>query len=350
MKSKRLTRGRRDKHSLRMFCSGPGIGESIVLQLPCGGWGVVDCWGRDSCATLEFLQLHKVERLLFYCQTHPHHDHFSGAHKLLRHFQGKIDNLWRFPGFTPRDFMKWILSAKTAARYRGDTQADAHADAYIELLKCFDREKKHLKDENYRRVAAPHKGLLTNWRFNYSVNALAPTAKTLDQVEKAMAKIIVKRGKNVLDDASGKVLNSASIVLLIQFSRAKVLLLADAQGAEASPHPQPCSVIKIAHHGSDNGFGAEPLTALPSTNLRAFALITPFISCRLPRDNMVIRYKKAFKLLLQTNENLQLPRLVVPTLRNPRVTATACVWVGIEVFPTGRVRQIPASQSMSGKL
>jgi len=56
------------------------IGESIVVQLPNGNWGVVDCYASslpnlETNFTLQFLLNQQIQHLEFLCLTHPHNDH-----------------------------------------------------------------------------------------------------------------------------------------------------------------------------------------------------------------------------------------------------------------------------------
>jgi beta-lactamase superfamily II metal-dependent hydrolase len=56
-----------------------GVGESIVVELPNGNWGVIDCYASNladpsSNHTLNFLRKQEVTSLEFLCLTHPHLD------------------------------------------------------------------------------------------------------------------------------------------------------------------------------------------------------------------------------------------------------------------------------------
>lgn len=67
---------------LEVHVLGAGRGESIVLRLPDGGWGVVDCCASSSSdesknSTLEFLRSRNIKELEFLCLTHPHDDHYK---------------------------------------------------------------------------------------------------------------------------------------------------------------------------------------------------------------------------------------------------------------------------------
>jgi hypothetical protein len=87
---------------LTIHVIGAGIGESIILELPNGQWGVVDCYAskisdETTNQTLNFLKRRKVETLAFLCLTHPHQDHFRGITHLLNRYKGKLERFWIFP-------------------------------------------------------------------------------------------------------------------------------------------------------------------------------------------------------------------------------------------------------------
>ncbi|MFQ6043271.1 MAG: tetratricopeptide repeat protein [Candidatus Poribacteria bacterium] len=63
------------KNALTVHVLGEGIGESIILELPNGKWGIVDCYTRsikDETAnqTLNFLKQSNVQELEFLCLSH----------------------------------------------------------------------------------------------------------------------------------------------------------------------------------------------------------------------------------------------------------------------------------------
>ena len=88
-----------DAPTLEVHLLGGGKGESVVLKLPDGQWGVVDCYSGsvtnpDANPTTQFLRSRGVTTLLFVCLTHPHDDHFLGMVKLIEEFRPR--EFWRF--------------------------------------------------------------------------------------------------------------------------------------------------------------------------------------------------------------------------------------------------------------
>jgi beta-lactamase superfamily II metal-dependent hydrolase len=95
-----------DTALLKIYVFGSTEGESIVLHLPNGKWGVVDSFAsslKDSATNPAYtiLKRESVTELDFLCLTHPHDDHFRGMTQLLTDFA--IKQFWTFFGPDPRD-------------------------------------------------------------------------------------------------------------------------------------------------------------------------------------------------------------------------------------------------------
>ncbi len=101
-----------DPRRLSVHVLGAAKGESIVLQLPNGRWGVVDCYARSLNPTLMFLRESGVEKLEFLCLTHPHDDHYRGMSQILEEFP--VAYFWHFGAPRAHDALQAArqLSAK----------------------------------------------------------------------------------------------------------------------------------------------------------------------------------------------------------------------------------------------
>lgn len=328
-----------DPEGLRLFFFGPGFGESIVLSFPDGKWGVVDYCGRSASkdgGILAFLEQHQVERLAFFCLTHPHEDHYFGADHLLEKYSGKIDRIWRYSGLTSREVAaKAVTPAYVKALRDGDPEARDLADNFLKVMNAISEAGRKLPDEFYLRVVAPMSLFATE---STKISALRATTAMVDSVE---AKIVAKnadpeRGLFLFNDDEGSLLNSLSVVLLIEFHDARIALLADAQGAgEAITNgSDEFSVVKIAHHASSNGLGAARLPRSPG-----FGIATPYRRSQLPTKEMIERYGKIFANLKITGGPAR-PKTPTPGLRDPRLVNTDTGWFGILVLPTGEVKAL----------
>ncbi|MBE7156942.1 MAG: hypothetical protein INR62_00650 [Rhodospirillales bacterium] len=341
------------RRTLQLYFFGPGVGESIVLRLPCGQWGVVDCYAPVGVAAehdiIEFLRRRGVERLAFFCWTHPHADHFRGAHRLLEAYRGRIDRLWRYGGFSGKELHTRIaLAAKVKAKIEQDPEADALAGDFMRLLQEISKAKVGMSDENYRLVLAPASLLESE---AYEIRALRPGSALVEGIQdRVLARNIdPQRGYLLLCEEEGTVLNSLSVVLSIRFGTARVVLLGDAEGADEDihAHAEEFTALKIAHHGSCNGYGVNVLGTAAKASAKAVAMgvITPYNRSRLPRDEMVTHYKAIARTLLVTAppQAVRL-RKIVAGMRNPRLAHDPKArWHGVEVFDTGEVRRMPES-------
>ncbi|MEK7677263.1 MAG: MBL fold metallo-hydrolase, partial [Verrucomicrobiota bacterium] len=326
---------------LKVYCLGPGIGESIVLQLPCGGWGIVDCYQVDGGGTLEFLLQQKIKRLKFICFTHPHEDHYRGAHKLLDHYTGRIEQIWRFPGVSKKDLQNLGLAARARAKYVGDPEANGIANEYLLMLQSLTRERERLDKHTYRQLIAPH--LLLEEKL-YKIEVTEPGTPTVQAFQERLSRIFIKRCPMLLADEGGDLINSLSIVLAITFGAATVFLLGDAQGPDTvldEKKPARYSLVKIAHHGSHNGLGAKILTrGNRNPHCVNHGIVTPYARSNLPRQDMLRKYEKACAKLIHTCPDLNsLPRRPVPGMSNARVPNKNITWIGIEVSGDGKIRR-----------
>lgn len=329
-----------DAGRLELYFFGPGVGESIAIRLPSGDWGVVDCYAKSPNAeenVLVFLKKRGVQKLAFFCLTHPHADHFSGAHWLLKEYRGKIDRIWRHPGFSTRDItMRMLLAGKVKARRFQDTEAEELVDEYATLLHEIDQAKHALISDGYRRVVAPVTLLEGG---NFIIRALRPTSFILDEIESHIVRQDASDGFLLLDESEGELLNSLSVVLAIEFGKIAVYLLADAQGAGDRLHHtrDDFTAIKVAHHGSANGFAAETLV---SKGVK-FGVITPYLRSQLPRLRMIERYNEACESLVITGKRpLPRPKKIVPGLKNARLTKSDDSWAAISLDEDGDLQEI----------
>ena len=86
--------------SLRFF--NVGQGDSILIELPDGSYGMVDCHfdpllGQAKPPALEFLEQRSDVCLRFICITHFDYDHFRGITQVLQHVadaRWSIDEMW----------------------------------------------------------------------------------------------------------------------------------------------------------------------------------------------------------------------------------------------------------------
>jgi hypothetical protein len=332
----------RPPNPLKIYCMGPGFGESIVLHLPCGGWGVVDCFQGARGGTVDFLQKMGVERLKFFCLTHPHDDHYRGTHKLFKRYTGKIENVWRFSGLTVAHLQNLALASRARDNFGGDREAGELALDYLRMVESMGRERDRIGDRHYFQVSYP-RTLLEEEK--YKIEVKRPGNRCLERFQEKFARIVIKSTPLLLSDEGGESINSISVVLGITFGTARVVLLGDAQGPESSldidGDQGDYAVVKIAHHGSPNGLGAEILTrARRRISKVDHAILTRYSRSRLPSDDMERKYGQGCVKLVKTPEGpSRRPRRVIPAMANARILNETVNWVGLEVSHDGEIRQ-----------
>jgi len=139
-----------DQSLLGLHVLGGGVGESIVLELPQGGWGVIDCYAgtlRDPATNLTFQFLHErgVSELEFLALTHPHADHYRGLLDLLEEFS--VRQFWRFGGVSSKELLRLVRGLTEDAQQRQNKSQAAEARYLDDVLRHVDhlRRSKHLQ-------------------------------------------------------------------------------------------------------------------------------------------------------------------------------------------------------------
>jgi beta-lactamase superfamily II metal-dependent hydrolase len=132
-------------------------------------------------------------------------------------------------------------------------------------------------------------------------------------------------------------LNMLSVVLKVSFGEAVVLLLADSEGAAdiLEPDASRYAVVKIAHHGSDNGVGADAEYTIDH------GVITPYSRSGLPEPEMCKKYRKKTSTMFITGGDAP----ILPGLRKFQKIPTAGQWTAIEIAASGQLESYLVSRS-----
>ena len=331
---------------LRVYVCGEGIGESVLLELPCGGWGLIDCYLPSASAAsnmLTFMEKLGVKQLTFLCLTHPHADHYLGLDFLLREFAGRIERVWRHPGFTPRDILvRVLLAAKVKPLRDLDPEANRLADGYMSVEEAMHDVTKNLQPDCYRLVVGPTE-LLNGG--SYMIEALGPCSNLIDQVEGKLGKIESNKGCLVFSDSEGRICNSLSIVLRLTFGQCIVMLLGDAvdEPHAAMIDSSRVTLLKVAHHGSSTGLGAKLYAKgnVPRRRSVKCAVVTPYLRSNLPRKLMVQNYATMCGALHITGRKPGMGSgRIFPGLMRAAVVKSSSSWVGFEITASGNVTKL----------
>jgi hypothetical protein len=287
------------RNLLSVHVIGAGKGESIILQMPNGQWGVVDCYARVikdplTNPTLRFLRRNGVEQLLFLCLTHPHEDHFRGITHLLDEYEGRIGEIWRFAA---RPLYQVIAHLQAEAVEGGGHPIKRSSVA--ELTEFFRRVDAMRKRSAVAvRLVEGYKLLLSTTvaangeNVPLKIFALGPSGTLVDAYQAAIENYFV--GKHT--HAKTPRHNQISGVLKVQWGQTSVVLGADAEREsweailsdsirQTEGTSLAADLVKISHHGSKNGIAKnlwDELTADSTPERKCDAVLTPFFAQRLP--------------------------------------------------------------------
>jgi hypothetical protein len=303
---------------------GPGYGESIVVELPDGQWGIIDSFRMPlgPVPLPELLRRHfNISALLFLAVTHPHADHCVGVEQLLRDFP--CTELWVFDAILEQDLCDYYreLMYRALSDPVGE-DLDLKPETTL-------HELENLRENILARWAANPKqkfrllrGAIAPFTLcggAVTVRCLTPGDGSLvhyrEQLKRILATILARvaaarphsRGlwqkivhifesipwaRSAADPVPSVNQNLASSALLMEYGDTRLLFMADAERPlweDWDRERGSCEVLtvkgihflKVAHHGSLNGcFDALYLAAC--TAAPPVAVLTPFSRSRSP--------------------------------------------------------------------
>jgi beta-lactamase superfamily II metal-dependent hydrolase len=285
-----------DRATLDLHIIGGSKGESILVRLPDGAWGVVDCYAStpddpSTNPTAVFLRNNGVERLDFLCLTHPHDDHFLGMAKLIDEFRPK--EFWRFGALSHEHIKKYLAYLHIKAKATKNTELERSSKA---LMAIFERARNGARNGTIRIRRATAR---MNLSFGESsvpravaIECLAPTGNQIELYESAILNCVGADGR-VATQLPHSRHNRVSMVLRITHGAAQIILGGDLEDsgwkdvlAEFGGAPLFASVVKVSHHGSTNGY-CEHLWEHFSGGRAPIAVITPYHRFELPRPDAI---------------------------------------------------------------
>jgi beta-lactamase superfamily II metal-dependent hydrolase len=322
---------------------GPGYGESIVLELPDGQCGVIDTFAgraKNPPPVLQFLERGlNTRRLLFLAVTHPHADHCLGCRRLIETLT--VDEFWVFDALHFEGLHRYFRELSRLGR-RELVEEDLRLPS--------GRIGSELIWVNRRLVAVEKKrtGLLRLLRSGrpfqicqgaISVHFLTPGDGQLHGYRAVLGadmEALVGDGPHTASVNH----NLASGAILFQYGKTRLLLMADAEeplwaewltemGEATHPDLDPVHLVKVAHHGSRNGYHGPAYDRLGGSG-RAVAVMTPFDRHRYP---------------LPTAEGLECvrPRVgeVFCTNRTAGATSSLLTWHAVPAAPPATLPTVP---------
>lgn len=288
-----------DSPALEVHVIGDGRGESIVLKLPDGRWGVVDCHAAspaDSSTnpTSQFLKSRGVETLWFVCLTHPHDDHFLGMAKLIEEFKPR--EFWRFGCLSQEQIRNLIRYQELQSCRSQDEELSRSAR---ELMDLFKRVRAGVGDKT---LTVRHVASLMSLHPVSSINSepfriecLSPTGSQVERYEGSILDCIGPDGR-IARKLSRSGHNAISVVLRIVYGRARVILGGDLDRVgwidvikETDERKQidalglQSTAVKVSHHGSETGYCEGLWSRFAADTLaKPIAVVTPRHRHKLP--------------------------------------------------------------------
>jgi hypothetical protein len=272
---------------------GPRYGESIILELPDGGVGVIDSFASTGThPVVAFLEATypQLTGLRFLGITHPHADHCFRVADIFHRF--RPSEIWVFHPFPSGQVQSYYTAlARRGTRDRVEAALGLPAGAVAESLLQFHnsvRQPVRTGTLHFR----PFTGSQPVARFcsgRLRVSYLTPVQQAqfayADEVERCTRQIL-DDGPTLrpVDDLPTADHNHTSGAILVEYGQTRALFMADAEGPRweewlaTTPHADllhTVDFLKVSHHGSGNGYH-QPLYATLADRTRTVAVVTPF--------------------------------------------------------------------------
>lgn len=290
-----------DNKKLGIHVFGGGRGESIVIEMPTGGWGVVDCYA--SCAsnpdmnpTLRFLKDRGVRRLEFLCLTHPHDDHFRGMSHLLNNAI-EVGQFWRPAALTPQDLKRLVLvrRAKMVGRDEASAGELPSKDEFGRILKYVADKKIPVRPLGGIASIYPEKGIpigATTSKRPFDISVIGPHYDRSNFYVEKLNECFDADGR-FTDPENELPHNEISIGLLIRFGTTRVILGGDLEEKNwqqilkcCDPDHLAVDLVKVSHHGSRTGYTSD-LWETFAGKCKPIAIIAPSSTHGLPKKDAV---------------------------------------------------------------
>jgi beta-lactamase superfamily II metal-dependent hydrolase len=275
---------------ITLYVLGPGVGESQVLALPDGSWIVIDsCEIGGRCAPLELLQHFGAQEIGLLVLTHSDLDHVAGIDQLVT--KVSVKECWRYPGAgTLAD-----LTAQLLNLYPDDKRAQKLRSA-LQAIEDLAESDVPVFDAGI--------SLRTLAIGECEIESIAPTAKDVASQRKGLRSAFsVTAGKaqlspQIQDYLLGKTAritpnaNILSAAIAVSWRQWKLLFAGDVENSSDQSRGWPgvithlrannrlrvlqtVSVVKVAHHGSQNAFSQDAWTLHSTGGAVKLAIVTP---------------------------------------------------------------------------
>lgn len=284
-----------DDNQLEVHVIGANKGESIVVRLPSGSWGAVDCYtsslDKDS-PTDEFLKSRGATQLEFLCLTHPDEDHYKGMSVLVERYAPK--RFWQFGGFEERQLVNLVLYVLRQAELREGRKQNAREHPLSRTLDLINIRRKSgatdVVEMSDYKILLREKGIPND----VVISCIGPSTNNIHTYRDSLSACFNDEGKP--KPKFPKLLhNEISAALLIEYGQTRVILGGDMgeknwrevlRKRDEWHLSLAAQLVKVSHHGSPTGT-VEEVWQAHAEKAPPFAALTPFSARKLPKPHVV---------------------------------------------------------------
>lgn len=288
-----------------------GYGESIILEMPGGRWGVVDCYtpnlGKPNFnPTLRFLRERSVGELEFLALTHPHADHYHGLKDLLEHL--RVRAFWWFGGVSSTDLARLVNGLRVDAFEATDRRRQYSVRYLNRTMLTVIRQRNAgtlitTQMSDFKPLyPLPFGGVSAS--DDVKIHSLAPHTDTVQRYQEDLHKCF--QGEHLESNLPDMDQNRISAALLVEYGQTRLILGGDVEEeswrevlARTDHARLEANAVKVSHHGSRNGYytGLWPSFCAGG---RTIAIITPSHLHSLPNEDAVIHIRSSTSHILST--------------------------------------------------
>jgi len=263
-------------------------GESIAVELPNSEWGLIDCYVSDLTNWTEapvnkFLAQKGVAKLNFLCLTHPHEDHFRGMSKWAEN----TSRFWLYGGLSNKELYSYSIVPLLAEQALFPEYTKRITESLADLRKTIDSGFK--SEFKLTVLGLPLQDIQCEGKTDLKISAIGTTPREALEYGKYLSSCFTPKGAEVVLNEKIKNVNHNKISsgLMLEWGKIKIILGGDMEKGswvevENAVPDLACDLVKISHHGSENGF-TTTLWSKFSPAKRASSVFTCFSKQQLPR-------------------------------------------------------------------
>ncbi len=297
--------GTTENPTITLYLFGSMKGESTLVRLPNGRWGMVDCYipdlkHPDRNFLYRFLKSNHINSLEFLCMTHPHEDHFSGMSTILKELTVKY--FFSPPAMTGPRLFQIVKSIAVDARKVEDKRLESASNELIDIYEILKSKKKHRRgdppfipqDGTTRKILYPAEHSPNE---PIRITAIAPTTRQVQDYEEKLA-VCFDNDQTLVSPFKYRRHNEISLAFVLEFGKTRIIFGGDVEKkswrlamSQLSHDTFNCHLVKISHHGSKTGYCRDLWKAF-SKNGKPLAFLTSYDEYDLPRDVEVAYFKQ----------------------------------------------------------